>query len=293
MKSINETFSRILSAVVLLPLYLFCLYTEGFWNIPILIISVLVSISVLYEFYQIAILKFKSHVFVPYGIICAIVVNVLFYFYAFSKVLGFSSQFSNLDVRIFFAVSMLLICFIVVFQVFRRPIEGAIVSLSVTVFGIIYLVLSFAHIIFMKALPDGFFYILALHAIVMVNDSAAYFGGVFFGKHKAGFKVSPNKSWEGYFSGILFSIISMIVLNNIYIVFWDKNLFTVLEAGFLGAFLSLAGNVGDLIESAIKRDGGVKDSGRLIPGHGGMWDVFDALIFTIPLFYYYLKIRAL
>ncbi len=181
---------------------------------------------------------------------------------------------------------------ILVIQLFGRPIKGGIYSLAVTVFGVIYIVFFFSHIIFMKALQNGFLYILILNIVIMINDTAAYFGGSLFGKHKLNFPVSPNKSWEGYFSGLVFSIVFMIITNEIYAAFLNKNLFSLLECFIVGAFLSTLGHIGDLVESAVKRDASKKDSGTLLPGHGGMWDVFDALIFSLPFFYYYLIIKG-
>ena len=105
--------------------------------------------------------------------------------------------------------------------------------------SIIYIVIFFSHIILMKALQDGFYYILILNIIVMINDTGAYFGGVLFGKHKTNFAVSPNKSWEGYISGLLISIIAMIACNEIFHAFYDKSFFTLIEAICLGFCFSL------------------------------------------------------
>jgi len=85
----------------------------------------------------------------------------------------------------------------------------------------------------------------------------------------------------------------MIILNQVILSNYQVELFSLPEAAFLGLLLSVFGNLGDLAESAVKRDGEIKDSGSIIPGHGGMWDVFDALIFTIPIFYYYIIISGL
>jgi phosphatidate cytidylyltransferase len=82
------------------------------------------------------------------------------------------------------------------------------------------------------------------------------------------------------------------VTNQVYVSFFNRTLFGPAEAAIVGAFLGVLGSVGDLVESAVKRDSKAKDSGSIIPGHGGMWDVFDALIFTMPLFYYYLVARG-
>ena len=91
---------------------------------------------------------------------------------------------------------------------------------------------------------------------------------------------------------MLFSILAMIITSQVYAVFFGRNLFSMIEAAILGIILGILGDLGDLIESAIKRDGAIKDSGSIIPGHGGMWDVFDALIFVFPLFYYYLVLKG-
>jgi phosphatidate cytidylyltransferase len=226
------------------------------------------------------------------GLIAGLLVNVLVYFFTFGKVMALSSYFAEYDARWFFALIVVVLIAMTVTQIFVRPIKGGIFSLSATLFGVIYIVLFFSHIIMIRSLTNGFIYLLILHVIVMINDTFAYFGGVFFGRHKTGLMVSPNKSWEGYFSGILFSMIAVIVVNEFFSIFYSLHLFGTIEAAFVGIFFSLAGDLGDLVESAVKRDGKVKDSGRLIPGHGGMWDVFDALVLSLPLFYYYLKLKG-
>jgi len=142
-------------------------------------------------------------------------------------------------------------------------------------------------------LKDGLYYILILNITVMANDSAAYFGGVLFGRHKTKFEVSPNKSWEGYFSGLLFSILAMIIINQVFASFFGRELFGMIEAAIIGIVISFLANTGDLVESTVKRDGSIKDSGSIIPGHGGMWDVFDAMIFSMPVFYYYLILKGI
>lgn len=156
-----------------------------------------------------------------------------------------------------------------------------------------YIVLSISHLILLKSLKDGVYYILILIVVVMLNDTGAYFGGILFGKHKAGIEASPNKSWEGYFSGLLFSIIGFILANQVCISFFSRELFSMIESTILGIIVSVLANTGDLIESAAKRDGGFKDSGSIIPGHGGMWDVFDATMFSLPFFYYYLVLKGI
>ncbi|MBQ5931027.1 MAG: phosphatidate cytidylyltransferase, partial [Tidjanibacter sp.] len=128
--------------------------------------------------------------------------------------------------------------------------------------------------------------VLMIIFIVWVNDIFAYLVGCSIGKHKMAPSISPKKSWEGFFGGVLFAVgfamaAGYMMEGNIYL--W----------GGLGAVVALAGVVGDLLESKIKRECGVKDSGNLIPGHGGMLDRFDALLVAAPVAYLYMIILGL
>ncbi len=288
----SETTKRILSAIIGLPAYVFMFTTDSLMYIPILVASTMVSLVCLYEFYQICDRGEGRRPYFVAGMVLGGLVNILMYVFAFGKVFGYASLIPPFDVRFLLALVVLAMTFLFTVQIFLRPIEGGIYSMAVTIFGVVFIVFSFSHIILMKALKDGFYYIFILSLVVMINDSGAYFGGVTFGRHKANFRVSPNKSWEGYFSGLLASILGMMVTSLIFETFFGKNLFTMVEAAILGIFLSVIGNIGDLIESAIKRDGSIKDSGSLIPGHGGIWDVFDSLVVTMPFFYYYLVLKG-
>ncbi len=288
----KETFTRILSAVIALPVLVYVLVTDDFLSLPILAGSCLISLTCLYEYYMITYKSEDEKAFIKTGLIFGFVINVIMFIYAFGKPFGFTKLSSNFDGRLFIGTAVVFMAVILVLQLFTRPLKGGAYSMGVTAFGVMYIVVSVSHLVLMKALKDGSSYILLLMAVIMLNDSGAYFGGIMFGKHKAGIAASPNKSWEGYFSGLLFSIIAFILGNQVIASFVIKGpaLFSMLESAFLGIIISVLGNIGDLVESMVKRDGEIKDSGRIIPGHGGMWDVFDAIIFALPFFYYYLVI---
>jgi len=288
MSQLKNTLIRVSTAVVALPLYIFLLVTDSFNAIPILIVSLLISLVCLYEFYQISSEQEEGKPFVWLGLGAGVIINLLMYDLAYGKVNNIFSFIHAEDPRVIFAIIVFSIITIFIIQIFTRPLKGGIYSVAVTIFGFIFIVLSFSHIILLKKLDNGVFYLIMVNVAVMMNDTGAYFGGVLFGKHKVGFAVSPNKSWEGYFSGVLVTMISMIILNQVILSNYNVQLFSLPEAAFLGILLSVFGHLGDLAESAVKRDGEIKDSGSIIPGHGGMWDVFDALIFTIPIFYYYI-----
>ena len=288
----NETPKRILSAAVALPIYCFLVVSDIFYSIPILMASLLISLGCLWEYYQISSRDEGNRPFIAEGMVMAVAVNLVMYLYAFGRVYGYAAHVPPFDARFIFAVFAIGLPIVFAVHIRKRPVAGGIYSLATTVFGVVFIAFLFSHIILLKALKDGYIYVLILNAIVMLNDTGAYFGGVYFGKHKAGFKVSPNKSWEGYFSGLLTSILSMLIASMVLESFFGKSLFSMVEAAILGIAISLIGNIGDLAESALKRDGAIKDSGSLIPGHGGFWDVFDSMIVTLPLFYYYLVLKG-
>ena len=112
------------------------------------------------------------------------------------------------------------------------------------------------------------------------------------GKKKLCPKISPHKTWEGALGGFVFSLLTTVLAG------WAMNSFlthhfTVMQLLSLGGLISLAGQLGDLAESLFKRDAGIKDSGSLIPGHGGILDRFDSLLFAVPLVYFYLQLVVL
>ena len=133
---------------------------------------------------------------------------------------------------------------------------------------------------------EGYYYapVLAIFVFIWVNDTAAYFFGSLIGKIKLIEHISPKKSVEGFIAGILFTIIASLIFGRLYaefsVIFW---------IGF-AVVIALFGTLGDLFESLIKRTSSVKDSGNLIPGHGGILDRIDSLLVAIPAIYIYLTI---
>ena len=125
-------------------------------------------------------------------------------------------------------------------------------------------------------------------AVTWINDTFAYFGGRKFGKHKLIPRVSPGKTREGTIAGLIGSILTAYLYGHFVFELWLGLPFG-LVAGLIGGVLLSAGAViGDLAESLLKREAGVKDSGTLLPGHGGVLDRFDALYFTLPIAYWFL-----
>jgi phosphatidate cytidylyltransferase len=146
--------------------------------------------------------------------------------------------------------------------------------------GIPYMALGLASAIMLRTEPFGLEYILFLVACVIATDTAAYFGGKRFGKRPLAPRISPKKTWEGLGCGVAAAALTGGVLS-----FLEGYPFTIIGGVMIGALLAVAGQAGDLLESAVKRRAGVKDSGTILPGHGGLLDRMDGYLTTLPLFY--------
>ncbi len=154
-------------------------------------------------------------------------------------------------------------------------------------FGYLYLGLCTAYLVLLMALPQGRAWLLLLTAITAASDTAAFYTGSKFGRHKVCPAISPGKTWEGFAGGLVGSLGAALLVRHFFLpeqgLVWIC--FIVLLLGCLGA-------AGDLSESVIKRAFGVKDSGSLLPGHGGLLDRIDSLLLTAPVLYYLLYLQT-
>lgn len=167
----------------------------------------------------------------------------------------------------------------------RKGLTAEIPAASAaSIFGFFYVAIPFALVLDLRAGPDGRWLLLYVLLLVWVGDTAAYFGGRALGRHKLAPTLSPGKTWEG-------TLISLIV--TVGLGFWlFRELFDPMGHRFvhgllLPLFVNVASQVGDLAESALKRGVGVKDSSHILPGHGGVLDRVDALLFAVPTLWYY------
>lgn len=149
-----------------------------------------------------------------------------------------------------------------------------------TLMGTLYVGL-FTYLYLLRSLPDGWIWLIFMLACTWSCDTAAYFVGTAFGKRKIAPDLSPKKSLEGAIGGLIGSVITSCLFAYIY------PFLSVPKMLLLGLLVGLAAEVGDLLESAFKRQAGIKDSSMLIPGHGGILDRFDSSLFTAPLVYYF------
>lgn len=173
------------------------------------------------------------------------------------------------------------------------------VNLAISVFAIAYLTIPLATLIDIVYLPsesgqDGRWWLIFLIVITKMTDTGAFFFGKNFGKHKLAPYISPGKTWEGAIGGFFTAIASSFFLYSLLHMFYEKMPIdtSLLICLTLGGILSIVAQFGDLAESLLKRDVGVKDSNPILPGLGGTLDVVDSLVFTAPLMYIYLKLHT-
>jgi len=147
--------------------------------------------------------------------------------------------------------------------------------------GVFYVTVPLPLFVWIWRQDDGPFYVLFTLVVIWTSDTAAFFIGKNFGKHKSSPRISPNKTWEGTIASFVAALLVGWITAR---YFWGDG---YAEPLALAAALNVAGQLGDLAESGLKRSAGVKDSSQLVPGHGGVLDRIDALLFAAPVLWYY------
>lgn len=231
-------------------------------------------IMALLEFYTI-VKKDNSKPQIVIGLMTAVVMY-------FSSVLFFESlEFSHF----FINCTLLLILFIFCFELFKKT-EPNFNNIALTLAGLIYIALpmSLTHFLNHNS-TNNYDYTLLLSVFILIwlSDTGGYLIGMRFGKHKLHEKISPKKSWEGAAGSLLFSIIGSIIISLIF------TQMSHIEWVLLAIVVSIASLIGDLVESHLKRSLDRKDSGWILPGHGGILDRIDSTLFVIPTVYIYIN----
>lgn len=181
------------------------------------------------------------------------------------------------------------ICLIIFIIQFTKRDNRAVLSIATILFGLVYVAWFLSFLIRIRTMPVGTEalrkqLIMYLILVTKSGDIGAYLIGSRWGKHSLIPRISPKKTVEGMLGGLLFSVlISLACMGN-------SQFFSLSRLLILGLLLGTLAQIGDLSESLIKRDCGVKDSGKTLPGLGGVLDSIDSLLFTAPIFYFYVKV---
>ena len=175
------------------------------------------------------------------------------------------------------AVILSLICLLL-----RRRKEVAFASWAWTIAGILYIGWLLSYLVALRGLDDGRNWVFFALFTTFGSDTAAFFIGRALGRHRLAPSISPGKTWEGAIGGVFGAIIASLILVTILSLSVSYG-----QAILVGFLVSIFGQLGDLVESLLKRNMGVKDSGKLLPGHGGFLDRLDSIVFTGVVVYYY------
>ena len=257
---------RFLTAALLIPLVIALVL----WGPPYLLGSVVVALAAvaLWEYFRLAEAAGMKVLPVP-GYAFALAVVLL--------LLTDSPPVSILAAAVFF---LMLLWVAAMFP--SRQLAACLGSVSATFLGVVYVAVPLGLLAWICLRRDGPFLILFMLVVIWSGDAAGYYIGSAWGRHKSSPRISPGKSWEGTAG----SLAAALLIGFLFARFlWGAD--TYWEPLLLAAALNGAGQLGDLAESALKRAAGVKDSSQLVPGHGGVLDRIDALLFAVPVLWYY------
>jgi phosphatidate cytidylyltransferase len=201
---------------------------------------------------------------------------------AFALCLLFLTLFSQGLILPAFAILCFTVMICLSFYLFSEPErrKEVIESTGTVALAFLYIGLPLSLLVLVDRAPRGKVWIFFLLTIIFLGDTAALYCGRLLGKHKLYRTVSPGKTWEGAVGGLVSSVLGGVFFSQVFGL--HDSVGTIAVASGL---IAIAGQVGDLAESMIKRNRGVKDSGKILPGHGGFLDRVDALLFAIPAFY--------
>lgn len=260
-----------MSGVVLIPIVVYIvLFSPPYW---ILAVSTILTFLALLEFNGLGLHKKRDAAFDLIGALSGASVVPLLYFCGLE---AFLPALASL-VFIYFLYGLLT----------KRELAEASLDLSHKVLGVAYLSLPLSFLAPLAEFQEGRFWLLFLLVVIWSNDTFAYFIGRKLGKHKLAPVISPKKSVEGAVAGIIGG--AVVGLAFVHFTSMDSAPLNTIAITVVVGLVAIAG---DLAESLLKRGAGVKDSGTIIPGHGGVLDRIDSLIFPVPLLYYYLVLWA-
>lgn len=266
----SELAKRVLVAVIALPLFLVVIYLGDIYFA--ITICAIASVA-LWEFYRLAEKKGYA-VSKELGLVLGVLIIAVAY----------ATHISSLPtMKIVIVICFLLILFSFLVSLFSKN-KNMLANMGMMLTGVIYVSVPFAMLVFMRLSNEsGLVLIYTIFIAIWSCDTMAYFIGRKFGKRPLMKSVSPNKTIAGAIGGLFGAVAGAVVF--VTIVSWSFNSMTtsiLANTIVVGLICGIFGQLGDLIESKLKRDANVKDSSHLIPGHGGMLDRFDSVIFAVP-----------
>jgi phosphatidate cytidylyltransferase len=265
--------SRIITALIALPVLIASILVP--WLAPLFVALALSAMTLgLYEFWLLAKRRGISADSLV-GFAGAAALFTVFYF----------DRPGEVPLLLLLILPGLTIAALVAAMLRGAPFENMIASVGATILGVMYVALLGGHLV---AVRMGFEQKLSAHLlsffflVIMGSDSGAYYTGRALGRHKLAPAISPGKTWEGAIGGMIASLLMAVVAH-----YWFFPELPLRLALPLAALMNILGVLGDLTESALKRGAGAKDAAQILPGHGGLLDRLDSLLFNAPVLYYF------
>ena len=284
---------RILTAAVLIPLVLLAVFRAPLWLF--LLIAVVAALAAAFEYIGIV----AAYGLEPFRLLTYIFTAALFVLYYYSAVAGFGALLAALLLLFLFAPFLLLTA-----ALGREDLRGALPAVGMSYLALPYIGVPLLLTAMMRDFPRGWVFLVFTFLAVWVGDSAAMYVGKSIGRHKLSPRISPGKTVEGSIGSIVFAVavcclfahyLPEIASGLAKIHLLDEHSESLLIeappytraplwlAAALAAVINVAAQIGDLLESALKRGAGVKDSGNMLPGHGGILDRIDAMLLALPV----------
>jgi phosphatidate cytidylyltransferase len=267
---------RLATSIVLAPLlfWMISFNSPNYGSLPSFLLIVAIGVMSLSEIFHMLSNKYQR----PVELLGFLLLLFLF-------VLSFMREVSFLwNSLLFFVISGLLVSYFL-YELYRKKLFFMGSPLFLSVRGVFYIAWMMVYMYLIRNGSNGVQYFVGMMVMIWAGDSAAYFIGSKWGKRKLSPDISPNKTIEGSLAALVATIVVSFILLGYQIGF--------VHAFVLGSLVSVFGQLGDLYESLLKRKCEVKDSGALLPGHGGILDRMDSFIFASPIFYYYILMWGL
>lgn len=257
--------TRLISGIILMVITITLMIYGGY---PLFLTITIVSLIGLFELYRAV--KMEKTFPALVGYISSIIIDILM----------LNNKYQYLLMCIIFTLMIFMACYVIRYPKYNSE------QMTMLLFGLIYVTVMLSFIFKVRFVKNGILLVWLIFIGAWGSDTCAYCVGKLIGRHKMPSQLSPNKTVEGCIGGIigaaLIGFIFATVFYNDYNVWW--------KLPIIGAVSSVISQIGDLAASAIKRNHNIKDYGNLIPGHGGILDRFDSIIFTAPIVYYLIKL---
>jgi len=289
---VKELYLRIISGIIIAGVFILSFQFEFFYFTHFLVLIEAVSLVALVEYYNMFLARTEDRFIVYTGLFMTTIIILGLYFSLVEDSMNYSHRFQVLIETLFASPSsvfpLLFFAFfaMAMHSVFRSRVENGFYPVVVGIAGLLYITIPVGTIFMIRKLENGLFFVWLVSWVTVMSDTFGYISGKLFGRHKLKLSVSPNKTVEGYIGAFILTALSTFGVYRVLQGFVELPHIGTLSILLFSLVFSLLSMLGDLTESMVKRNANAKDTGSILPGHGGILDRIDSFLFTLPAFYY-------